>query len=325
MNRRQIVLGLASVLAGAVPAVWGQARPGMVRIGYLPAGPDVADQKWIGMLRTALDGLGYVEGRNLNLVVGRPDGTPEGMKAAVFEMARQQPNLVVTFGNEPVLATRKYGMQVPVVMTFATDPQGAGLVGNLSRPGGLITGPTLGVDDALFAKQLALLRTLLPKLKSVVVLTSDKRQAKQLKAIQELATPMGLKVRGFTARDRDELASAFKSAKAGKAAILAWGDYPQSWMRQQVGQYGLKYKVPVVAVHRGYVEAGALCSVGVRPQQQFEVAARYIDKILGGAKPGDLPVEIPTEFEHVINGKTAAALGIALSRELRLVTDQVIE
>jgi putative ABC transport system substrate-binding protein len=324
--RRRLLLGLAGLLAGASPNVLGQAKLNMVRIGFMPAGPDISDQTWFSMLRSALGDLGYIEGRNLTLIIGRPDGTPAGMKAAVFEMARQQPNLVVTFGNEPVLAIRKYGMLVPVVMSFATDPLGAGLVGNLSKPGGLITGTHIGVDAALFAKQLALLRSMLPKLSRVVVLTSDKgRQAKLLKTIQDLAKPMGITVRGYMARDRDELASAFKSAKAEKAAIIAWGDYPQSWMRQQIGEYGLEYKVSVVAVHRGYVEVGALCSVGVRTKAQFEITARYIDRILNGARPGDLPIEIPTEFEHVINGRTAAALGITLSHELRLRADEILE
>lgn len=322
-DRRRWLLALAAGLAS--PALLAQMRPGMVRIGYLPAGPDVAWQTWLDYLRSALYELGYQEGRNLTLLIGRPDGTPDGMKLALQWMRQQQPDLIVTFGNAPVLALRKAGMTVPVVMAFATDPQGTGLVSNLSRPGGWITGASSGVDAALFDKQLVSLRSLLPKLSRLLVLTSDpKAQKANLQGIVQQAKDMGIRARGYQARDRDELARAFRAAKAEKAAILAWGDYPQSWMRQQLGEYGLIHKVPVVAVNRGYVEQGALCSVGVQERWHFETAARYIRMILEGAKPGDLPIESPTTTEFVINGKTAKALGITISHELRLIANDII-
>jgi putative ABC transport system substrate-binding protein len=322
-DRRRLLLTLAAGLAS--PALLAQVRPGTVRIGYLPAGPDVAWQTWVDYLRSALSDLGYQEGRNLTLLIGRPDGTPAGMKQTLQLMRQQNPDLIVTFGNAPVQALRKSGMSVPVVMAFATDPQGTGLVSNLSRPGGMITGASSGVDAALLEKQLVSLRYLLPKLSRLLVLTSDPKTEKaNLQVIVQLAKDMGIQARGYQARDRDELAGAFRTAKTQKAAILAWGDYPQSWMRQQLGQFGLVHKVPVVAVNRGYVEQGALCSVGVPEQWHFETAARYIRMILGGAKPGDLPIESPTATEFIINGRTAAALGIPLSHELRLRANEVI-
>lgn len=325
-RRRRWMLGLAAVLAGALPAAVAQARLGTLRLGFMPAGPDVAGQYWLSLLRKALGDLGYAEGRNMTLHIGRPDGTPEGMKAAVADMMSRQPNLIVTFGNEPVIALKRVAVGVPIVMTYATDPLGRGLVSNLSRPGGMVTGPSSGVDLGLFTKQLHALRAVLPKLSKVMVLTSGHAShAGQVKAIAAVGKTMGITVRGYVARDRDELASAFKSAKAGKSAILAWGDYPQSWMRQQVGEFGLLHKVPVVAANRAYTEAGALMSVGVSPRLQFETAANYIDKILGGAKPGELPIENPTSTEWVINGATAAAIGVHLSHEVKLRAEEVIE
>ncbi len=322
-QRRQLLTLLASALAS--PAVLAQARPGNARIGYMPAGPDVAWQTWVNALREALAALGYQEGRNLTLIIGRPDGTAAGMKAAIKDMQMQQPQVIVTFGNEPANALRKSGMNVPIVMAYATDPQGQGLVSNLSRPGGTVTGASSGIDGSLFAKQFELLHQLLPKTKKVMVLSADKkREASLMHAVSRAAKEAGYTLRSRGARDREELSSAFRAAKADKAAILVWGDYPQSWMREQIGQFGLDHKVPVVAVNRGYVEWGALCSVGAPPKWHFEMAARYADKILNGAKPADMPIESPTETEIVINGKTAAALGIALSNDMRLRANEVL-
>lgn len=325
-RRRHLLLGLAAALAAALPDVMAQAKPGMARIGYLPAGPDTADQTWLNMLRKALGDLGYTEGRNLAIHVGRPDGTPSGMKAAVAQMLAFQPNLVITFGNEPVVAMKRMAPMIPVVMTQASDPQGRGLVGNLSRPGGMVTGSSVGIDAALYAKQLQALRWVLPKLNAVTVLTSGEPwQPAQVKLIERVARPMGIKVLSYRASDREQLAGAFRSAKSHKSAVLVWGDYPQSWMREQIGQFSIDHQVPVVAVNRTYVDAGALMSVGVSPRDQFEIAARYADRILGGSKPGELPIEFPTSTEFIINGKTAARLGLHLSNEVRLRANEVIE
>ncbi len=325
-RRRQFLLGLAAALAGTASAALAQAKLSTVRIGYMPAGPDLWDQNWLSLLRKSLAELGYAEGRNLTLLIGRPDGTAAGMKAAVKDMLAQQPHLIVTFGNEPVIALKRAAVGIPIVMTFATDPLGEGLVTNLSRPGGMVTGSTSGWNIGLFTKQLHALRAMLPKLSRVMVLTAGQAShAARVKAIAAVGKPMGLTVRGYATRDREELNRAFAAAKREKSAVLVWGDYPFSWMRQQVGEYALLHKVPVVAVNRGYVEAGALLSVGVSPKVQFEIAARYADRILGGAKPGDLPVEIPKSTEWVINGATAAAIGVPLTHEMRLRADEVIE
>jgi putative ABC transport system substrate-binding protein len=323
-DRRRWLLALAASLAS--PSLLAQARLGMVRIGYMPAGPDLSDQTWLNLLRRALSDLGYAEGRNLTLLIGRPDGTPAGMKAAVAQMVAQQPHLIITFGNDPVIALKRAAIGIPIVMTFATDPLGEGLVTNLSRPGGMVTGSTSGWHIGLFTKQLHALRAMLPKLTRVMVLTSGHASdARRVKAIAAVGKPLGLTVRGYATRDREQLASAFAAAKREKSAILVWGDYPFSWMRQQVGEYSLVHKVPVVAVNRGYIDYGALLSVGVSPKLQFEMAARYADRILSGAKPGDMPVEIPSTTEWVINAATAAAIGVPLSKEIRLRVDVVIE
>jgi putative ABC transport system substrate-binding protein len=322
-GRRRAVLAVLAVLAA--PA-WAQAPSRMVRIGFLIPGPDTHDQKWMSLLKTGLAELGYVEGRNLTMIVRRPAGLAPELAAAVAEMARQRPDLIVAFGHAALAALKKAGRPEPLVMTDVIDPALAGFMVNPSRPGGNVTGPGAGDSHDIVSQQIETLRALQVKLPRLTVLMSDSAlQAPQLKAVQQIAKGADLKVHSVVARDLEELGKAFAGLPAaGKGAVLVLGGYPQSSLRQQIAQLGLRHKVPVVAAQRAYAEDGALFSIGADPVQHFQMAARYADKILNGARPADMPVEQPARLELVINGNTVAALGLSVPHLLRLRADEVI-
>lgn len=328
MNRRRALHSLmgAALVAGAWPA-WAGAAPRTARVAFMAAGNESTTDAWIEMLRQALRALGHIDGRNLSLIVRQHVATIAGLEASAVELVAMKPDVIIVGSHPAIRALQRLDKSIPLVMVFVPDPVGAGHAASLARPGGNVTGPSGGVGHDISVKRLELLRVMLPNVARVGVLMSvQSGQAEFAKAMEVAGKPLGMSIERAAVASADDLERAFGTlVKAGVGAVIALGGYPLSSLRRQIGQLGLLHRLPVIATNRAYPEAGLLASFGPSPKVQLQMAARYVDKILRGAKPGDLPIEQPSQFELVINGKTAAALGIELTQEILLRADEVLE
>ena len=280
-----------------------------------------------GGFRMTLRDLGYIEGQNLILEIRGADERSERLPALGVELVALKPDVIVADSTPAALAAKHATATIPIVMVNVSDPVAVGLVASLARPGGNITGlATLGIEMA--TKQVDVLRTLVPGATRVAVLMSDNPVHRlELRAIEEAAKRIGLTTLPTMVRSADELEEAFASMARQKAGALIWlGGAPLS-SEQKEGKLidlAAKARLPTLYGNRWSVEAGGLLGYGPNPMRGFKAAAIYVDKILKGAKPANLPVQQPTEFELVINLKTAKALGLTIPQS-SLVRAEVIE
>jgi putative ABC transport system substrate-binding protein len=228
-----------------------------------------------------------------------------------------------------VIAAKQATTTIPIVMVYVRDPVGAGLVANVSRPGGNVTGLSQDVGAEISGKRLALLKELVPKLSRVAVLVNAGLPGPalaSLKAMEAPARTLGVTVVRFDARGPGDLEGVFAAVtRARSDALVVTGGPVQFNMRTQIAQLALRHRLPSISAITEDVEAGGLMSYGASLSDQWRCAATYVDKILKGAQPDDLPVEQPTKFELVINLKTAKALGLTIPQTLLLQADHVIE
>jgi putative ABC transport system substrate-binding protein len=328
MNRRNTVLAL--LMLGAAPVVSLAQRQGKIwRVGFLTARrrPDSIDSDFIGAFPRGMRELGYVEGKNLVIEWRFADGTDERLPDLAAELVRLKVDVIVSGASQAISALQKATTTIPIVMATSGDPIGSGFVKSLARPGGNITGLSNLFGDTS-PKQLELLLSVLPKLSRVAVLLNpvNPSNATTLKSVQSAAQRVSVKVLPVEARTVQEIENSFRMMTRGKAeAVIMAADALFIQQSRQIVELAAKYRLPSVSSFRDYAEAGGLMSYGQNLAEQFRRAATYVDKILKGAKPGDLPVEQATTFELVINLKTAKALGVRTTQELLLRADRVIE
>jgi putative ABC transport system substrate-binding protein len=277
-------------------------------------------------LEETLRDLGYVEG--MNLVVERRfaafkyDRLPD----LAAELVRLKPDLIVTVGNPSIAALKQATTTVPIVMTRAIDPVGAGLVTSLARPGGNITGLTQSTGPEFIAKELAILNEIVPKLSRVAILRQTGRAGAEAAVLELTARKLGLTILFADVRTPSDIEGAFATMTRSRAgAFLILGGRMTYASRQQIADLAVQHRLPGLSLIRAYAEAGLLLTYGPNAVAQYRGAATYIYKILKGAKPGDLPIEQPTTFELVINMKTAKAFGLTIPPSLLLRAGEVIE
>jgi len=326
-RRRFLVTSLAGALAAPLAA--GAQQPGKVwQIGVLSFTRFTGDDyQRIEAFRQGLRDLGYVEGRNLVIEYRYSDGKDEVFPALAAELVRSRVSVIATYGTKATRAAQQATSSTPVVMLTVLDPVGAGLVANLSRPGSNITGLS-EVSAELSAKRLELLKEAAPSASSIAVLfdPGHPTNALELKNTEIAARRLGL---GITAvevpksRRFDGTFAAMTRSRANALIVLP-GDVVDTH-RASILDLALKNRLPTLYGWKFGPEAGALMSYGVDIAENFRRAASYVDKILKGAKPADLPIEQPTKFELVINLKTAKALGLTIPPSLLARADQVIE
>jgi putative ABC transport system substrate-binding protein len=329
MNRRESIIALVAL--GAVPlAAKAQQAAKVARIGHLSpnlaASPHLRDAFLQG-----LRDLGYVEGRNVVIEYRDAEGKLERLPALAAELVALKVDVILAEGGTlgPRVAMQAT-TTVPIVFAGAGDPVGSGLVTSLARPGGNVTGLT-GIGPELVGKRLELLKQALPGVNRVAVLRQPdalgERTAKDmLKAADVAARALGVQPQFIEARGPDELARAFSdmtSARAGALTVLPANMFLREHRR--LVDLAAKNRLPAVYTSREFVDAGGLMSYGANQPDLFRRAATYVDKILKGAKPGDLPVEQPTKFELVINLKTAKALGLTIPQSVLAHADEVIQ
>ena len=327
-TRRRIVLVLgAGALAAPLASFAQQKPPKVARIGFLGTASASAYASRVEVLRAGLRDLGYVEGKNIAIEYRWAEGKYERLPGLAAELVQLKVDVIVAAATPAVQAARQATTTIPIVMVATVDPVGAGLVASLSRPGGNITGlSNLGVD--LSSKYLELLRVALPKLSRVAVLVNPDHplHPEMLKNVQAAAKTPGVNVSTVQASTASQIEAALGAMTRERAgALIVLGDSLFFTHGRRIAELAAKNRLPTMFPNRELVEAGGLMSYGQNPVEHFRRAATYVDKILKGTKPADLPVEQPTKLELVVNRKTAKAIGLTIPQELVLRADELIE
>jgi len=330
MNPRRKLLIALGLGALAVPlASVAQQQNKIWRVGFLALRHvDFVDTDYYyGPFRQGMRELGYIEGRNLAIEWRSAEGRAERLPALVADLVQLKVDVIVTAGSAATSAAQKATSALPIVMATTADPVGSGFVKGLTRPGANITGlSNLSVD--ISRKHLEIMLSIIPRLSRVAVLINptNSSHAAILKSTQDAARKLDIKVLPAEARTPQEIERAFSAmARERAGAVIIAIDAFFIQQGRQIAQLAAKQRLPSMAGSREYVEAGGLMSYGQNLADNYRRAATYVDKILKGARPGDLPVEQPTTFELFINRKTAKTIGLAIPQELLLRADRVIE
>lgn len=317
---------LAAPLAGRA-----QAPPGkMVRIGYLSMGSATGTYTApVEAFRQGLSELGWVEGRNIVIEYRYAEGRLERLPGLAQELVRLGVEVIAASPTPSVMAARDATRTIPIVGMGLTEPVALGIVADLARPGGNITGVTYSVDAEIFGKQLELLKEMVPKAQRVAALANPAGSAAHpltLAKVEAAARSLALQLRVHEARGPGEFDAAFAAiAKDRPDALLVFGDSMFFLHRERLAGLALENRLPSMSTQSQWVEAGGLIAYGPRLPDLWRRAASYVDKILRGAKPAQLPIEQPTSFDLVVNRKTAKAIGLDLPRSVLLRADRVIE
>jgi len=326
MRRRTFLAMVPAGLLAAPLAARAQPAGKVPRVGFL-LGFSPGPSREVDAFRRGLRELGYIEGQNIAIDYRYARGQVERLPELAAELVRLNPDVIVAPYTPPALAAKRATSMIPIVFAGVADAVGAGLIANLGRPGGNITGLT-STGAELGGKRLELLKQVISKASRVAVLynPADQSNVLVLKQLQESAPNLGLTLQPFAVREPDHFEGAF-SAMARERTHAMFGVPGVLTDRHKEALVGLaaKHRLPTMWGLRQFVEAGGLMSYAVNFYDQIRQTAVYVDKILKGAKPGDLPVEQPTKFELVINLKTAKTLGLTIPPSLLLRADQVIE
>jgi putative ABC transport system substrate-binding protein len=333
MDRRRFIGTLAGGLLAAPLAAEAQPAGKVYRVGIIAAASPVSDLAGPDPINPAtrafvhaLRELGYVQGKNLVLDIRSAEGRFERFPGIVRELVRLKVDVILASSNEVFKAARDVTQAVPMVMVASGAPVEEGLVQSLARPGGNITGITLDAGPELGAKRLELLKETLPNVSRVAVLAPKGERLAQW----ELSTQAAAKVLGVrllvAEHTVSEYADAFALIARERPDAVLVPEGTANWQnRRLIVEFTAKSRLPAVYPWREFADAGGLMSYGVDMSDLFRRAASYVDRILRGANPAEMPVERPTKFELVINLKTAKALGLTIPQSLLLRADQVIE
>jgi putative tryptophan/tyrosine transport system substrate-binding protein len=325
-TRRSLVLALGAALV-TVP-LRSLAQQGKVwRVGVLSARrrPASLDSDYYGAFPRRMGELGYVEGRNLVIEWRFADGEYERLPGMAAEVVKLSVDVILALGPPGAIAAQKATTTIPIVFVVSTDPVGAGLVKSLAQPGGNITGLSNLAGD-LSPKHLEMLLALVPKLSRVAVLLNpgNSAHATILKNVQAASQKAGIKILPVHAQTPQEIESAFSMmVRENAGAVIVALDPLFIQQGAQIAEQAAKHRLPSIFANREYAEAGGLMSYGQNQVDIYRRAAGYVDKILKGAKPGDLPVEQPTRLELLINSKAAKALGLTIPQSLRVSAEMI--
>jgi putative tryptophan/tyrosine transport system substrate-binding protein len=328
IERRTFLAGAGAVLVAAPLAAEEQPAGKVQRIGYLTAGSVTANPRVLEAFRQGLRELGWVEGQNIVIEYRSAEGRFDRLPELAAELVRLKVDVVVAAPTPAALAAKHTTGMVPIVGVSLTDPVGLGLIASLARPGGNVTGVSYSVGTDIFGKDLELLKEAVPTVRRVAILSNPDGPSQPLtiRNIKAAAQSLGLQLQLVEARGPGDFDGAFAAmARERVGALLVVTDPVFIPHRARLVNLAAKNGLPSIFTQKADVEAGGLMSYGPDFADMYRRAATYVDKILKGAKPGDLPVEQPTKFELVINLKTAKALGLAIPPSLLARADQVIE
>jgi putative tryptophan/tyrosine transport system substrate-binding protein len=328
-NRRKLLvtLGAGALTFATPPGSFGQQQGKVWRVGYLSPTTVSVNSQYTAAFLKGMRELGYVEGKNLIIEWRSAEGELERLPGLATELAELKVDVIVAVASPAIGAAQKATTTIPIVMAITGDPVGSGFVKSLARPGGNITGlSNMGGDTG--PKLFELLLSVVPKLSRVVVLVTPTSTTYRAisESVQTAAQKAGVKTLMAEASTPQEIEYAFSMMVQEKAdAVIVGSSSFLTQQRRQIAELALKYRIPSMFAIRLNVEAGGLISYGQNIADDFRRSATYVDKILKGAKPGDLPVEQPVSFELVVNLKTAKALGLTIPQTILLRADEVIE
>jgi putative ABC transport system substrate-binding protein len=324
-TRRRLLFALS---AGALFAPWAAAQPAKVlRVGWISNDRGSANAPMFGAFREGLRDLGYVEGRNLIIDARWGEGSNERLEQLAVELVKSKPDVIVTQGGPATHPVIRAGATMPVVFGYSGDPVEAGVVSSLARPGRNFTGVTFLSFD-LVGKRLELLKELMPGLKRLAILANPQHPGEQgeLSASRAAGEALGLSFQYFQAENAAQLDDAL--AAMLKSRSEAMDVFPDALMvrnSERIAEFATKHLIPVISGWAQFAEGGNLMSYGPNLRDTYRRLATYVDKIAKGAKPADLPVELPGSIELVVNLRTAKALGIKIPQSILARADRVIE
>lgn len=325
--RRQLLLFLGSAAFANPQLLLAQGKTATVpRIGFVASNSAAEMEGRVRAFRSTLEALGYVEGKNILFEWRYGTTNPQDLSAIAEELIKLNVDVIVAASGEIARAAQKATKTIPIVMASSNDPVKTGLVASLARPGGNVTGVTnLGGD--LGAKYLELLKAILPRLSRAAMLVTDSGAGKMmLKTVETSGKLLGVQVLPLVAVNAAQIEVAFAAMKRERVEALAVMSSPIFiQQRPQIATLALKYRIPTLAATEHIMAHGVLISYGPPPLENSRRAATYVDKILKGAKPADLPVEQPTVIELTVNMKTAKALGVNIPQAILVRATKVIE
>ena len=333
MKRRKFMSVGFSLAALASAMCWPSAARAadpdqkVVRLGFVgPSSPSTAPPA-IAALWERLSELGWVEGKNLVVERRWAEGRYDRLPALFAEVLALKIDVLVTYTTFGGIAAKKATSTVPIVDAVMGQPVQSGLAQSLSRPGGNLTGLSLGWGEGIGGKWLELLQESVPRLSTVAVITSDARPPvtrAMIKELEDVAATRRLKLRIIEAQTPEGFDRAFDQARRQAQAVVVFSDPIVMAHRERITALAAKHRLPAMYALREYTEVGGLMAYGPDLAGMFRRAADYVDKILKGAKPGDLPIEQPTRYVFVVNLKTAKALGLTIPESILLRADEVI-
>jgi putative ABC transport system substrate-binding protein len=329
MMERRAFVGTLGLIVLAAPLVAEAQQVGRVyRIGLLEySTPDAARQAWWNVFRERMRELGYVEGQNVTFEPRWAQDDDDRLSKLAAELVGLKVDVIVTAATISALAAKRATATIPIVMATGADPVAVGLVASLGQPGGNVTGMTT-INSELAAKRLELIRIVAPRVSRIAILWDERGSAFRFAVdrTEAEAKRAGLTIQSVPVRGPAEIEAAFATVVRDRAGALSIAPSAMFFShRKRLAELAMKHRLPTIVGVREYVEAGGLVSYGVDNPEMFRGAALYVDKILKGARPADLPVEQPTKFELVINLKTAKALGLTIPQSLLLRADEVIQ
>jgi putative tryptophan/tyrosine transport system substrate-binding protein len=319
-----VTLGLSLLVAPLVAEA--QPVPRMWRIAFLGAESPATSQHFLDAFREGLRDLGYVEGQNITIEARWAEGRNERFPDLVAELVQLRVHVLLAISTPAALAAKQGTQTIPIVF-IASEPFGSGIVASLARPGGNMTGLSLALGEEFAGKWLELLREAIPHASQVAILWNPANPAnvEYLKALQVSAQRLGVTLEPQGVQDPNQFESVFAAMATARAqALIVLTDPLTVRYRDQIVELAAKDRLPAMYGFREFVDAGGFMAYGSNVSYICRRAAVYVDKILKGAKPGDLPVEQPTQFELVLNLKTAQALGLTLPPSLLFQADEVI-
>jgi putative ABC transport system substrate-binding protein len=325
LTRRAAAIALFLLSAPLVAEAQRSTSP--ARVAFVGAESLSTNQHFLDAFRRGMQERGYVEGQNILLETRWAEGRSERFPELIGELVRLKTSVILTVSVPAALAAKKATTTIPIVF-IASDPLGSGLVSSLARPGGNLTGLSLFLGEEFSAKWLELLKEVLPKVSRVAVLLNpaNPASASYVTILRGAAQKLGVRLLPQEIRDPRQLDSVFAMMVSERAeAVVVIVDPLTVRHRGQIVELAAKHRLPAVYGFREFVDVGGLMAYGVNVPYLCRRAALYVDRILKGAKPGDLPIEQPTEFELIINLKTAKALGLAIPSSVQLRANHVLE
>jgi len=325
MRRRDFIAAVGGAVVGPL-AARAQQPAKQPTIGFLGSGTLEGQGQWVAAFLQRLRELGWIEGRNITIEYRWAEGNSDRADELAAELVRRRVDVIVTYANPIVLAVKRSTSTIPIVFTAAADPLGTGLVSTLARPGGNVTGLSVEATD-LGSKRLELLRDVVPNFRRLGIMANVGNSASvlEMREVQSASGTLGLEVKTLDIRQAEDIARAFDELKGYVDALYVCIDTILFANRIRIITLALAARLPTMFTTQEAVKAGGLMTYGPSFPELFRRAGDYVDKILHGAKPEDLPVEQPTKFDLVLNLTTAKALGLTVPQTLLARADEVIE